>query len=404
MRLLFLVHGYPPDVVGGHEIRCQRTAEGLRQRGHEVLVLTGYRHRPSVEGHVWRLLSAYLDNRIELKWMLAWKKIYQRNLSIYFDTIDKFKPNVVLIWHSYRCTNLFVKQVLSLSEIPVIMFIGGPSALLPDGWERFWSSLGSNVFHRIVKSILRLIVTLSLPEVSNVFTPNIACFNSYFLRNWALGFPYFHCKQIVVIHGGVDIKCFTPKSSDNYNYPPNIAYVGRIDPSKNLEILLKALHKIKSKTNLGFKGYICGPISEPKLAIKLKNMVKNMQLSNQVILNFEGLNPSEVPNFLKSVDIFVYPSICDWFPNSVLEAMASGCAVITTDVGGQTELIQNKVNGIIIPTNNADALSEVLIELITNPSQIVKLGQSAQETIHRYFSFEHYLDKIEKLLWEVARR
>jgi hypothetical protein len=33
MRLLFLIHGYPPDVVGGHEVRCQRTAEGLRQRG-----------------------------------------------------------------------------------------------------------------------------------------------------------------------------------------------------------------------------------------------------------------------------------------------------------------------------------------------------------------------------------
>ncbi|MDW8030076.1 MAG: glycosyl transferase family 1, partial [Armatimonadota bacterium] len=60
MRLLFLIHGYPPDVIGGHEVRCQRTVEGLRQRGHDVLVLTTYKREngPSKEGFVWRLLRS----------------------------------------------------------------------------------------------------------------------------------------------------------------------------------------------------------------------------------------------------------------------------------------------------------------------------------------------------------
>jgi len=404
MRILFLIHGYPPDIVGGHEIRCQRTVEGLRQRGHEVLVLTGYRHRPSVEGHVWRLLSAYLGNRIELKWMLAWGKIYRRNLLVYIDTLNKFKPDVVLLWHSYRCTNLFVKQILSINEVPVIMFIGGPPALLPDGWERFWSSLGSNAFRRVVKSILRLIITLRLPQIDDLFAPNIVCVNSYFLRNWILGLPYFLCKRIVVIHGGVDTRYFSRRSSSDYNYPPNIAYLGRIDHSKNPEILLKALHRIKNSAKISFKGFIYGPVSEPKLAEKLRQMAKNMELLDTVILNFKGLDPSEVPKFLKSIDIFVYPSICDWFPNSVLEAMASGCAVITTDVGGQTEVIQHKINGIIIPVYDEDALVEALTELMIYPHKIVSLGQCAQDTIYRHFTFEQYLDKIENLLFETIKR
>jgi glycosyltransferase involved in cell wall biosynthesis len=404
MRILFVVHAYPPDIIGGHEIRCQRTAEGLRQRGHEVLILTGYRNRPSIEGHVWRLLSADLGNNVELRYMLAWELIYRRNFSIYIDTIQKFKPDVVLLWHSYRCTNIFVKQIISSNMVPVIMFIGAPQPLLPDRWERFWSSLGSNTFRRIIKSFLRFIITLRLPDINNIFTPGIACFNSYFLRNWALGFPYFHCEKTVVIHGGVDIRLFTPRSPKEYNYPPQIAYVGRIDPSRNIEILLKALYKIKNKIRLSLKGYIYGPVSEPKLKEKLKEMIKSMELSDQIILNFTGLNPYEIPQFLKSIDIFVYPSICDWFPNSILEAMASGCAVITTDVGGQLEVIKHKVNGIIVPINDEDTLVEALIELIIYPNKIVSLGQCAQETITRYFTFEHYLDKIEKLLQEVAGR
>lgn len=403
MRLLFLIHAYPPDVIGGHEIRCQRTVEGLRQRGHEVLVLTGYKDKPSQQGYILRLLEADLSHHVDFKRMLQWGNIYRKNWITYKMILHQFKPNIVLLWHSYKCTNLFVRAVLENSDVPVVMFIGSPTPLLPDGWTRFWSSLGHGICRRLIKSFLRTIVTLTLPEPNSPIYASVACFNSYFLRDWAMGYPYFHCRQAVVIHGGVDATLFRPRQPDEYNFPPHIAYIGRIDPSKGLETLVKALAKVHYEYNLSFKASIVGPISEVRLAERLKSMVQEFDLTDKILLKFNEMNPHKVAEFLRKVDIFVHPAICDWFPNSVLEAMASGCAIITTESGGQKEVIEHKITGLLIQANDVDELAKGIMYLIQQNQFIVTLGQNAQYKIHNSFTFKHYLNKLESLLEDIVK-
>jgi hypothetical protein len=85
MRILFVIHAYPPDVIGGHENRCQRTVEGLRSRGHDVCVLTTY-HRPDgprTEQHVRRVLRSKWSehpHRSALKWV----GVYRHNVRARF--------------------------------------------------------------------------------------------------------------------------------------------------------------------------------------------------------------------------------------------------------------------------------------------------------------------------------
>jgi hypothetical protein len=126
MRLLFLIHGYPPDVVGGHEVRCQRTAEGLRQRGHDVLVLTTYRREngPRKEGFVWKLLRSKWSEdpkRSAFKWVF----VYRHNVKVYRQVLKEFQPDIICRWGLDWCTAAFVNYVHETAPVPVVVFVGG---------------------------------------------------------------------------------------------------------------------------------------------------------------------------------------------------------------------------------------------------------------------------------------
>lgn len=163
--------------------------------------------------------------------------------------------------------------------------------------------------------------------------------NSEDLKKVALNFK--NDLNIEVIKNGVNCKKFSPSAKDNIF---RILYVGRFHEVKGISYLLNAFDKFsKDKNNIEL--FLVG---DGKLFLEMK---KNYQ--NQKNIKFFGkIDQNDLAYIYKKSDVFVLPSFQEGMNNGLLEAMASGLAIISTDTGGAKVLI--KENGFIVRTKNIE--------------------------------------------------
>ncbi len=400
MRLLFLIHAYPPDVIGGHEVRCQRTVEGLRQRGHEVLVLTTYRREngPRKDGHVWRLLRSKWSEdpkRTALKWV----GVYRHNVRTYQRTLQEFQPDLVCQWNLNWCTAAFVQYVHVNTPVPIVTFAGGPMRH-DDLWFHFCRTPASGVLRRILK---RLVIGCASPWIPVEPKPihyKVVTFNSPFVRDWCLQKNGVKVERPVVIYGGVDVQRFPPRSPDDYCHPPRFLFTGRIDPEKDPMVCLSAVERLVKKGLPVQLTIAAGSSLHPDYE---RAFFKEAKRFDGVVRLVNKVSPQEMSALLHQHDVFLFPSHLDWFPNALLEAMACGLAVIATRCGGPDEILVDGENCLIFPTGDAEALAERMERLINDPALVVRLGQNAQKLVRTRFTIERYLDEVEALLESVKR-
>jgi L-malate glycosyltransferase len=91
------------------------------------------------------------------------------------------------------------------------------------------------------------------------------------------------------------------------------------------------------------------------------------------------------------------PSRAEGLPNAVLEYMAAGLPVIVSRVGGNPELVQDGVRGIVVPSEDSAALSAALLKLMAEPSLARRLAQAGHEFAVRNFSFERLAQEVDAL-------
>lgn len=99
----------------------------------------------------------------------------------------------------------------------------------------------------------------------------------------------------------------------------------------------------------------------------------------------------DLPAYYALMDVFVHPSLRDGMPNAVLEAMACGKTVIATAVGGVTDVIQDGVNGMLVPVHEAGRLEAAIAEALDQPKKRDQLGRAARETVLHQFTLEKEL-------------
>lgn len=102
-------------------------------------------------------------------------------------------------------------------------------------------------------------------------------------------------------------------------------------------------------------------------------------------------------------DIFVFPSLMEGLPSVLLEAMAGGMPVITTETCGMPDVVEHEFNGLLIPPADAKALEEAVVRLADSEQLRCRLGNAARETMHRY-SWENSARRLEELYLTVLGR
>jgi glycosyltransferase involved in cell wall biosynthesis len=190
--------------------------------------------------------------------------------------------------------------------------------------------------------------------------------------------------RIEVIHNGITADSFSSirKSDAEQHFPgladirfPKVLYFSRLVDKKGIRFLTKAIPKILSNCDAYF--IFAGVGRELKLGIPEENYT------------YLGYVEEEKKPYLYALsDIFILPSLYENCPISVLEAMASGMAVIATSVGGIPEIIKHEENGLLIQPRSDDEICEAVTRLVENESLRLGLGINAKKTIRNNFAVE----------------
>ncbi len=181
--------------------------------------------------------------------------------------------------------------------------------------------------------------------------------------------------RLQLVRGGIDIDRIsnaTPaqRSSLALNEMGRILIsVGRLDPVKGLDHLLQAMPTVLQKLDARLLLVGDGPERS-----RLESITETLQLQSHV--HFLGPR-TDVPSLLKIADCFIFPSRTEGLPNALLEAMAAGKPIVTTDVPGCRDLIAHEQTGLLVPYGDTRALSAAIVRLLSDPVLGNRLGQQA---------------------------
>ena len=184
-------------------------------------------------------------------------------------------------------------------------------------------------------------------------------------------FDYYKKLGLNVYHipNSINIQSLTTKSDRRYE--KQIIFAGRLSQEKGIDVLCELIELLPSDINLIILG------SGPK-----ENLIKNIKKPN---VNYLGYLPkNETISLIRGSDILIQPSLIEGISSTILEAMACKTSVITTNVGGNKEIIENNQNGILIEPNNPQKLLEEILNLFSNPEVKNKLIDSAYTNVQKY--------------------
>jgi glycosyltransferase involved in cell wall biosynthesis len=170
-----------------------------------------------------------------------------------------------------------------------------------------------------------------------------------------------------------------------------VTFVGRIRQDKGVFDLIEAVNEVRDtiptvRLECAGDGDIEGALRH----VAVRGIRANV--------HFPGwLAPRRREELLARTTVFVLPSHAEGLPMSLLEAMAAGCPVIATAVGGIPDVVTDGVNGLLVPPGDRDALALALHRLLVDRSLAARLGREARETVRRRFTPEHAMERLDQV-------
>jgi glycosyltransferase involved in cell wall biosynthesis len=206
-------------------------------------------------------------------------------------------------------------------------------------------------------------------------------------------------ERITVIHNAVDPERFIdvdPRYRDKLlkHFRPGrkqiIGAAGRLSPEKGFHVLVSAAAQvIKNDPSTGFILF-----GEGKCRPDLLRQINEAGLSGHFILS--GFR-ADLDRFLPHLDLLVLPSFTEGLPNVVLEACAAGVPVVATAVGGTPEVVEDGVNGHLVPAGNADAMASRIAEVLASEERSREMGFQGRQRVLERFSFRNQVTRYREL-------
>ncbi len=199
--------------------------------------------------------------------------------------------------------------------------------------------------------------------------------------------------QAFLVEGsGVDIQKFTPPT-DLQTRVPRILLAARLLVEKGIFEFMEAVQILKAK-GLQFEALVAGNSDPGNPGSVSEEQIQAWRQSD--LATFLGFQQDMV-SLLNSVDIACLPSYREGVPMSLLEAMAAGKPIVTTDAPGCRVTVQNERNGYLVPPRDGTLLARALEKLILDPQLRQKMGQESRQMAVGCFSQEKILSEILKI-------
>ena len=412
MNILFLSNFFPPVSRGGYEQWCWEVAEGLRNRGHEVCVLTSTygQHSMFTSDPPWvsrelqlEMEFAHLSNSIQF--FTSRKKREEQNLACLREFLCHHEPDAILIWGMWNLPRSLPALAESLMPGKVVYYIGDYWPFLPSQYENYWNAPARSFMTGVPKSILKQIARFLLDrQTRHELKFENVLFPSDFLRQEfeRKGFKMQHAE---LVYGAINTSPYLEqRKSARQAGKVSILCVGRVVPDKGFHTAIQALAYLSQNQILENVHLTIVGDGEPNYVERLKQIAKLHNLAS--LITFLPAQPKEaMPALYRSADIFVFPSIwAEPFGRVLVEAMASGVPVVGTRVGGAAEILMDGENALVFTPDDPMSLAEQLKRLIELPSLCERLGRAGRETAVERFDLKRMTTEIESYLQALVGR
>ena len=357
-RILMFSWEFPPRIVGGLSTHVYHLSRSLYRKGADIQLITCDFPNVSLQEinggvRVSRVNSTSIQERDFLLW------IYHMNSLMIDRSIEILKNETFNVIHAHDwMVGRAALEIKGLYNLPLVTTIHATEI----GRNR-----GSSFHNDFQKAIHRMEDLL----IRN--SDGLICCSSYMQKHVESNFN-ISTNQIDVIHNGVDTLSFnhTPdirkamsEISQRYRIPNGkiLLYAGRLVLEKGPDILIDAfevLHYENPELSLIIVGE--GPLKQ-----SLMNKVIRLGLQNRI--HFMGFVDQEtLVAIYRSADVFVIPSLYEPFGIVALEAMASGVPVVSSDVGGLSEIVENAVTGLKVQPGDPQLLASAIRQVLGVPS------------------------------------
>jgi len=427
MKILQVVHGFPPYNFGGGEIYAYNLSRELAKQ-HEVYVFYRINDFQQPEFMLKQYnrdgIRAFTINNTFRK-CASFEDTY-RNACIaerFAAALDEIKPDVVHIQHLLYLSAMIVDEAKKRG-IPVVFTLHDYWLICPQGQLlkndlrvcpgdnhvdclnciQYQLSLRKNIFNiyylleknaysflvRLVKRIYLFysrLVFLNNQEAAKLLRlrreylfsilskVDLFISPSHFLKNRFIEFGIPKNKIIYSAYGFNNDQSTMPKK----NTPDRLSFgfIGNIIPAKGLHVLIDSFNRI-GKRNVELKIY--GRQNSYKGALGNYSRRISKEAKNKNIKFMGGFDNNRIKDILAEIDMLVVPSI--WYENSPLviqEAFLARTPVLASDIGGIPELIEHGVNGLLFAAADAAALKKELEYVLDNPGMIEKFRQQISQ-------------------------
>ncbi len=395
MNIALIAPEFMPN-WGGAGTYTIELAKNLSKK-HNVHVITLRRKIDNGSAYTEERILDFFDNKIHLHTISEANDTFLYNAAFQyacFKHLPKIcKENNIDIVHADvpHMSDVLLKLIKSNknSVTTVHSVIEGHKQGIEASGLDFWNLEASERYTIGLFPMLQLIQKLYLNK-----SPEIIAVSNWMKR---LLEQNYGIAEIDVIHNGIDQDHFSPKIQKNAirgleTNKPVVLFSGRFIALKGINILVKAMRLVINETNdvhFAFAG--------PEANSKWVRMFEKEGIPTDHY-TFLGYIPHiEMPKIYSNSSIFVLPSLIESFPFSILEAMSSGSAVIASNVGGIPEMIDDEVDGFLVPPGNPHILAKKILFLLENESEMKKISKNARERILREFTSEIMSNKTEKI-------
>ncbi|MDQ1141144.1 glycosyltransferase family 4 protein [Pedobacter agri] len=241
--------------------------------------------------------------------------------------------------------------------------------------------------------------TRILGRLVNKYADNVIVVSDAVKNHWK---EYINTTNINRIYNGIDTSIYTRSEGllrKELNLKETdlvIGMIGRVNHWKGQDFFIDIARQILNHEP-DTKFIIAGDAypGNEHLVNKMLDRLNN-ELPPQSVF-YIGYR-TDIPSILKSIDIFVLPSILpDPFPTVILEAMASSKPVVATNHGGALEMVAHMETGIIIPHDNVEESAGEILKLIRDREKMVTMGELGNIRINTLFSLEKFRESILRL-------
>lgn len=376
MRILLLSTELLPEEAGGIATYTDTIAPALAARGHEVHVLScspGYQecdtfdrgvswHRRRPRGETFARLRRYPRSATRLAGAYAYRREIAR-LGMRFDVVES---------PEWLAPSLLVG---ALMRVPLVVNLHTPLRVI--SW--FEQRRDPILDGRIGRFGGDLYVSDGLERLSTRFADMVTS-TSALLARTLLGAGWLR-HEPQVVHCPIDAdawRCVPPA----VNTPPNVLAVGRLEPRKGPEILIRAIELLANDVpdiRLTFVGRIRGRLhgGEP-YASRLTRAAKESRVPIEFVPQVER---GRLAEHYADARVVAVPSLFESFSIVTLEAMASGRPVVCTSQVGAAEILRGSEAGTEVPPGNPERLADALRPYLLSPTSAAESGRIGREVV-----------------------